>query len=224
MPKWIKFALALLLLPVCWGTGRALLRVLLASVNGRSDLVWVPLLGGAACWVAVFLMLPKPMWIYVAGHELTHALWTWLFGGRVKRMKITSNGGHVVVTKTNFLIALAPYFFPIYAVIAMTCFGTGSMFWGWGKFQAWYLLVLGAAYAFHVTLTAHVLQNRQSDITSQGWLFSFVVIWLGNVLLLLVSIPLLTEQVSLGTAFGWAGRHTGDVYSALVRLVRALFA
>jgi len=32
----------------------------------------VPLLAGAACWVVIFLLLPKPMWIYVFGHELTH--------------------------------------------------------------------------------------------------------------------------------------------------------
>jgi hypothetical protein len=58
--------------------------------RGGADTVWVPLLAGAACWVVIFLLLPKPMWIYVFGHELTHALWTWLFGGQVKKMKVTS--------------------------------------------------------------------------------------------------------------------------------------
>ena len=96
---------------------RALWLVLCAS--GGADTVWVPLLAGAACWLVIFLLLPKPMWIYVFGHELTHALWTWLFGGRVKKMKVTSAGGHVVVSKTNFLIALAPYFFPLYAVLVI---------------------------------------------------------------------------------------------------------
>jgi hypothetical protein len=43
-------------------------------------------------WVIVFLQLPKPMWVYVVGHELTHALWTWLFGGRVKRLRATCEG------------------------------------------------------------------------------------------------------------------------------------
>ena len=84
-----------------------------------ADTVWVPLLAGAACWLVIFLLLPKPMWIYVFGHELTHALWTWLFGGQVKKMKVTSDGGHVVISKTNFLIALAPYFFPLYAVLVI---------------------------------------------------------------------------------------------------------
>ncbi|HUC84215.1 MAG TPA: hypothetical protein VL970_03405, partial [Candidatus Acidoferrales bacterium] len=91
--------IALALLPVCAGAARALW--LVVQRCGSADTTWVPLLAGVACWLVVFLMLPKPMWIYVLGHEFTHALWTWLFGGQVKRMKITSAGGHVVISKTN---------------------------------------------------------------------------------------------------------------------------
>ena len=145
-----------------------------------ADTVWVPLLAGAACWLVIFLLLPKPMWIYVFGHELTHALWTWLFGGRVKKMKVTSNGGHVVISKTNFLIALAPYFFPLYAVLVIAVFALGHLIWNWRSYLVWFHLAVGAAYAFHVTLTWHALKTRQSDITSQGYLFSAVIIFLGQ--------------------------------------------
>jgi hypothetical protein len=48
VPKWIKFIIAVLLLPVCAGAARALWLVLRAS--GGADTVWVPLLAGAACW------------------------------------------------------------------------------------------------------------------------------------------------------------------------------
>ena len=58
--------------------------------------------------------------------ELTHALWTWLMGGKVNRFKVTSKGGHVIVSKTNFLIALAPYFFPVYAVLVVAVFVIGK--------------------------------------------------------------------------------------------------
>jgi hypothetical protein len=117
VPKWIKFILAILLLPVGGGAAMALWRVLCAS--GGADVVWVPLLAGAACWIVIFLLLPKPMWIYVFGHELTHALWAWLFGGQVKKMKVSSAGGQVVVSKSNFLIVLAPYFFPLYTALGL---------------------------------------------------------------------------------------------------------
>ncbi|HTL59785.1 MAG TPA: hypothetical protein VL361_29205 [Candidatus Limnocylindrales bacterium] len=201
MPKWFKTIVALVLLPVCVGAGWALERVVRTS--GSAETIWVAGLSGAACWLVIYLLLPKPMWVYVVGHEFTHALWTWLFGGRVKRFKASAKGGHVVVTKNNFLIALAPYFFPLYAVLVVAIFLTGQFVWDWHKYFVWFHLLLGAAYSFHVTLTGHVLKTNQSDIRDQGYLFSAVVIFLGNVLVLLIGIPLLTGQPQVSRALGW---------------------
>jgi len=217
MPKWVKLIIAILLLPICAGAAMALWMVLQKS--GSADTTWVPLLAGAACWVVVFLLLPKPMWIYVFGHELTHAIWTWLFGGQVKKFKATSDGGHVVVTKTNFLVALAPYFFPLYAVLVVVGFFIGHLIWNWGNYLVWFHLLLGAAYAFHVTLTWQILQTRQSDITQEGYLFSAVIIFLGNVTVLLLGIPLLAAKVGLWTAIGWWFECTGEVFHWLGRLL-----
>src|ERR1041384_4715107 len=153
MPKWAKLIIAVLLLPVCLGAAHALFLVLRASAGGRADLVWVPFLAGAVCWVVIFLLLPKPMWLYVVGHELTHAVWVWVFGGKVKKFKATSRGGHVIVTKTNFFIALAPYFFPLYVVMVVAIFGLGHLLWNWHGYLPWFHLLVGAAYAFHLTLT-----------------------------------------------------------------------
>jgi hypothetical protein len=217
MPKWIKFIIAVLLLPVCIGTAMALWDVLRAC--GGADTTWVPFLAGAACWLVIFLILPKPMWIYVFGHELTHALWTWLFGGQVKKMKVSSSGGHVVISKTNFLITLAPYFFPLYAVMVVAIFAVGHLIWDWRSYFVWFHLLIGAAYAFHVTLTFHTLQTRQSDITSQGYLFSVVIIFLGNVGVLLFGIPLLTSQTGLVKAANFWLTDTLAVLQWLHRMI-----
>jgi len=211
--KWAKFIIALFLLPVCGATAETLWRVLRAG--GHADTVWVPLLAGAACWLVVFLMLPKPMWLYVLGHELTHALWTWLCWGRVRQLKVSSEGGHVVVTKDNFLIALAPYFFPLYAVLVVLGFGIGRLIWHWQNYQPWFHLLLGAAYSFHVTLTWHILKTRQSDITSQGYLFSAVVIFLGNTLILLIALPWLTGTVDFLTVLKWWLNSIAAIYKAI---------
>ena len=213
MRKWIKFIIAILLLPVCAGAAMALWQVLCAS--GRADTVWVPLLAGAACWLVVFLLLPKPMWIYVFGHELTHALWTWVFGGQVKKMKVSSAGGHVVISKSNFVIALAPYFFPFYGALVIAVFAIGHCFWNWTDYLVWFHLAVGAAYAFHVTLTWHALKTQQSDITSQGYLFSAVIIFLGNAGVLLLGLPFLTARVVFLKALGWWLEDTGHVLNWL---------
>ena len=216
VPKWAKMIAAILLLPVCIGAGTTLWMVM--SRCGGADLTLVPILAGAACWVVVYWLLPRPMWIYVFGHELTHALWVWLFGGSVKKFKATSQGGHVIVDKTNFLISLAPYFFPLYAVIVVAFFGVGHLVWNWKNYLPWFHVVVGAAYAFHVTLTAHVLKTRQTDITSQGYLFSAVVIFLGNALVLLIGLPLLTAKVDVTTMLGWWLENTGEVVHRLGKM------
>ncbi|MEN9572533.1 MAG: hypothetical protein RL514_388 [Verrucomicrobiota bacterium] len=217
VPKWLKFILGLLLLPLCAGAVPALVRVVRAS--GGAVEVWVPLAAGAACWLVVFALLPKPMWIYVVGHELTHVVWSWLFGGKLKKFKATSEGGEVVITKSNFLVALAPYFFPLYAVLVVLGFLLGHLIWGWARWTPLFHLLLGAAYAFHLTLTWEILQTRQSDITSQGYLFSGVVIFLGNVLVLLLALPLLMGQAGLLTVFGWWLEATAALLKRLGALV-----
>lgn len=215
--KWVKFLVGVLLLPVCIGAGFALFRVVRAT--GAASAFWVAFLAGAACWFAIFVLLPKPMLAYVFGHELTHAIWAWVCGGRVKKFKASAQGGHVILTKTNFLIALAPYFFPLYAVMATIVFLVGDLLWNWQPWRAWFHLLLGAAYAFHVTLTWHVLQTRQTDITEQGYVFSAAVIWIGNLVVLLVSVPLLTAQVRMLDALAAWLEGTARVIHWLARLI-----
>ncbi len=215
MPKWAKTIVAVLLAPFCVGAVAAVIRLL--GATGRAETIWVAIAGGAACWLAIYLLLPKPMRVYVFGHELTHVLWTWVFGGRVKKFKVSAEGGHVIITKSNFVIVLAPYFFPLYVVLVVMCFVVGHLIWGWKAYAVWFHLLVGAAYAFHVTLTGHALQTRQTDITSQGYFFSAVIIFLGNVGVLLLGVPLLTGSVSWLTALAWWMEETGAVLQRLFR-------
>lgn len=217
MPKWLKLILAILLLPLCAGALAALTKVVGAS--GGATEVWVPLGAGAACWLVIFALLPKPMWIYVVGHELTHVVWSWLFGGKVKKFRATSTGGEVVVTKSNFLVALAPYFSPLYAVMVVLLFLGGNLIWNWSRWAAFFHLLLGAAYAFHVTLTWEILKTRQSDITGQGYVFSGVIIFLGNALVLMLGIPMLTGQGRVLTVLGWWLEATAALLKRLSALL-----
>ncbi|MDQ6631223.1 MAG: hypothetical protein M3Y82_05635 [Verrucomicrobiota bacterium] len=216
MPKWLKFISAILLLPVCVGAVETLWLIL--RHGGSAETFWVALLAGATCWWVVYLLLPKPMWLYVFGHELTHVVWTWIFGGRVKKFKATSRGGHVVVTKTNFFIGLAPYFFPFYAALIVLIFALGHLVWNWPDYLVWFHLLIGAAYAFHVTLTWHILKTRQSDITQEGYVFSAVIIFLGNISLLLIGIPLLTARADLLTVLRWWFENTRQIWQWLSQI------
>lgn len=213
MAKVIKMIVGLLLLPLCVGAAMAVWRVLL-GINA-ADRAWVILAAGAGLWVLIYFLLPRPMWLYVLGHELTHAMWTWCFGGRISRIKVSSEGGHVMASKTNFLVALAPYFFPFYVVVVVVMFLVARLFIRWDLLEVWFLGLLGIAYAFHVTLTAHTLRTRQSDITQHGYLFSAVVIFIGNAFVLLVGIPLLTSKPTVSTALLWCWESSLQVVQSI---------
>ena len=214
--NWLKMGCGVLLFPVCWSGFVVLARVLAAT--GPVDVVWVPLVSGLLCWGVVWWLLPEPLWVYVLGHELTHALWAWMFGGRLKKIKVTSRGGYVVLSKSNFLITLAPYFFPFYAVLAAALYGAGDSLWGWQSYRAVFLVALGAAYGFHVTMTGSILRTRQPDLVGEGWLFSWVVIVLGNLLVLNLSIPLLTRGVPVLKPLIWWGSESWHLWRWLLRL------
>lgn len=201
-----RWLIALVLVPVAAGASWALWDFLLQL--GRYPVKWIPLSCGMAVWWVIFVSLPKPMWLYVVGHELTHALWAWLCGARVKSFKASARGGQVVLTKSNSLIVLAPYFFPLYSALWVTACALCAWFWGWRNHEFWMLLGLGVTYAFHLTLTGHVIRTRQPDFDGEGWIFSAVVVWLLHVLLLLLALPWVTRVLSSVFLLSLAVEHT----------------
>lgn len=218
--KVLKFIIAVLLLPCCAGGIRTL--VFLVKACGTADAVWVPILAGIGSWLVIYGLLPKPMRLYVFGHELTHAFWTIVFGGKVKRFKASSKGGYVAVTKENFIIYLAPYFFPIYAILVCTVYGAASIFLDLQKYRPIFHFLLGAAYAFHVTFTANVLQTKQADISSQGHFFSWVIIALGNIFVLAIALPVLSGFSVLTSLKMWL-LSSIHYYEKIFILIRNVF-
>jgi hypothetical protein len=188
----------------------------LAAKAGLPDTTGVPLVAGVMCMVILYFAVPKPMWVYVFGHEFTHALAAMSCGGRVKGMKVTAGGGHVLVTKDNFFITLAPYFVPIYTGGIIAGFLLARHFLGWNGPWAWgaFCWALGLTYAFHVLLTLNILRTRQPDITSQGVFFSVAIIAAGNLLAILAALPLLMPAV------GWTAVGT-EVLASIWQILQA---
>ena len=124
---------------------------------------------GAALWTLWFFGSmwaygePRPLRVYVFGHELTHAIWVWLWRGRVTKFEgWNREGGYVVTDTHNFWIALAPYFYPIYSFAVILAFAVASMFVDVADVPAtflfltplrWLFLLLGATWAFNFTFT-----------------------------------------------------------------------
>jgi hypothetical protein len=120
-------------------------------------------------------------------------------GGRVSRFRVSSEGGHVVTSKANFWIALAPYFFPIYSILAIAVYGVLSFFLNVQPYGRLLYAVIGATWAFHFTFTCWMIPKNQTDLSEQGTFFSLVVIYLMNLALLSVMLILASPQITFAS-------------------------
>ncbi|OGV60102.1 MAG: hypothetical protein A2498_02150 [Lentisphaerae bacterium RIFOXYC12_FULL_60_16] len=186
MLERLAFNLAgIVLMPLCWGVAMAVFR-LVRSIDpeiGRNlpPTFWA-LIGGFMLWQILYLTLPRPARLYVLGHELTHALWGWLMGARVSKLKVGRDHGSVTLSKTNVWITLAPYFFPLYTFIVITVYYVLSIFLEVERAYLVWLALVGFTWGFHATFTLVTLLQRQSDILAYGRILSYTLILLLNVL------------------------------------------
>ncbi len=197
--RWVKFVIALFLLPVCGILTQtfftAFAQATVAQRLWAGEEFWFFSLG-AVLWLIAFFGLSRPVILYVFGHELTHAIWVWMMGGRVSRFRVTRDGGHIVTNRTNFLIALAPYFFPLYSILVIALYGILSLFVDVHPYTKLLYALIGVTWAFHFTFTCWMIPKNQTDLTEHGTFFSLVVIYLINLILLSVMLVLAARQVT----------------------------
>jgi hypothetical protein len=165
--KWPVAIVALIFLP---GLAYALYFVIRGIVDHPGNCA--PFLIGAAGYALFFVALARRrvgFWTIVE-HELTHALFAWATFHRVVGFSAMRSGGHMrYVGKGNWLIAIAPYFFPTFTVliiVALTVLPPKHLYAG--------SIVLGVSVAHHVLSTWSETHRHQSDLREVGWLWSWM--------------------------------------------------
>lgn len=157
-----------------------------------------------------FFILPRPFRTYVLAHEMTHAFWGMLMGAKVGKMKIAKNGGHVMLSKSNFLISLAPYFFPFYTGLVIAVWCIAALFTDLSAYEPWWLAAVGLTWGFHVTFTVYMLSQSQPDVQENGRLFSYVIIYLANLFFVALWMILIGSPTFSGTgALLWQETFAG---------------
>lgn len=186
--KWrlAKFVFGLLLLPVCAALSASFWRAVVILAQSPARLPLLPAfscVAGIAIWTIIWFLLPPLTRTYVLGHELTHAMWSLLFGGRASHLKVSDRGGSVRVTRNNALVTLAPYFFPIYAfAVALLWLAAVWLFPPIRPYSPVFLFWIGLTWSFHLTFTLRFLAFNQPDVREHGRLFSYSLIYALNLL------------------------------------------
>ena len=183
--KLIKFLVGLVLLPPCVALSQTLWELVLAI---RPDSEWmlpppgIALLAGLGLWLVLYYTLPRPVRSYILAHELTHALWGALMGAEISSIKVAEERGAVVLSKNNFVISLAPYFFPLYTALTIAAYYGLAIFFDVETYALFWLGAVGLTWGFHLTFTISALMQHQTDIQQHGKLFSYAVIYLCNII------------------------------------------
>jgi Peptidase M50B-like len=175
----LKILLGILLVPFCLGYTWQLMATVF-TVQYRPDTPYY-FFAGTLAYVTVHLLFKKPILTYVIGHELTHALFALLFGGSIKSIQASDRGGRVTLSKSNFIITLAPYFFPLYTFIAMLLYWLARAADAHGATTDILIFLSGMTFAFHLVLTFIFLHTDQNDILEHGQIFSYPLIYLFNI-------------------------------------------
>ena len=211
---FLRWLLGLALLPACWGFTRVLGDAIVVAAGGQGGISVeaISLLAGMAAFALCWTTISHPVRMYVLGHELTHALWGLLFGARPSDVRVSESGGSVKLTKSNFLITLAPYFFPFYTFIVIIAALVTSAFLRPLPFLPLWMFLIGFTWAFHFLFTLETLTQRQPDVKLYGRIFSWVFIYLVNVALILVWMASTTRL----TFAQLGGAVVGRVVSAYV--------
>jgi hypothetical protein len=197
--RWVKVVVGLFLIPPALVLTQtfftAFARTTLHDHFWTTEEFWFFSLG-VILWLVGFFGLPRPQWLYVFGHELTHAIWVTLLGGKVHRFEVGSKGGHVLSDRTNTWIALAPYFFPIYSVLAILIYGFWGLFFDVTPYRCLLYAVIGATWAMHMSFTCWMIAKGQPDLHYGGTFFSVMIIYVLNLAVLATFLIIASPQLT----------------------------
>ncbi len=230
MTRWL---VGLVLLPLCWVTTWTFLsRFSHAAVEQgfwHTAEFWYFALGALSMigWFWSGLLQSFFLYLYVFGHELTHAAFVVMFRGKVTNIHVSTEGGYITTNKTNLVIALSPYFVPFWSVVSALLYAvlrlTVDLKPGWDLV---FYAMMGMTWTFHMVWTLWMIPRDQPDLKENGTFLSLVVIYLANLLVLVALLCVAAESPLQDTrdfALEWL-RHAATWGDAFWRWLQNLIA
>lgn len=220
--RWVKLPTGILLLLPCVVLTVSFYEAFLKSAVIGGFLGSAEVLGfavGGLVGLLWFFSCTPLRLLYVMGHELTHALWVWMHGGRVHDFHVREDGGHVVTDKTNTLIILAPYFFPFYTLCWVAAYGFAVFCFDLQGFPGLLYAGLGFTWFLHLAYTVWMIQKGQPDLEYGGAFFSLTVIYLANLSFISAILVIASPSVSWADFARDLLHNATEVSAAIVRVI-----
>lgn len=110
----------------------------------------------------------------IIAHELTHSFFALLTFHKIKHIRVAddnSGGSMGFVGNGNWLIVIAPYFFPLFCMVYMIGMSVYLKFMP----MTWVVSVLfGYFVGYHVDTVASQIHDKQTDLKEVGYPFCFM--------------------------------------------------
>lgn len=221
--KFFRTFIGILLIPIAVGTAKAF-GYTISNISILSGMLHI-LERGVLIYLLFHVLVARPIYLYVLGHEFVHVLATWVCGGRVVSFNVTPSGGNVVTSKTNFFIELSPYFVPLYTMIIGALF---ALLRASGRGPSYLpevlLFLVGASLSFHLVMTAEALRIQQPDVVKSGIFFSYVLIFVCNLIVVIAVFSPLFADISFTEFIRHAYHNSLHVYRLLWAKLQFLHA
>ncbi len=175
-----------------------------------------------AAWL--FLAGIRPNWLYVLGHESTHALAVWMHRGKISGFQARSDGGQVIADRDSTLISLSPYFFPFYPTLIAGIWILLTL--AFPRCQPYifaFLIVWGVSWGFHAAFTTKLIFTDQPDFRNHGRVYSTFLILLINTWIIIAGLWLSLRVIPFPEGLNeWASRIAQIYSSGAVWLIDAV--
>jgi len=144
----------------------------------------------AMIYMIFFRERTSRFWL-IFGHEFTHLIFALLMFKKPSSFLVESRlGGFIEFhASSNFILALAPYFFPTFTYILLLLKPAVNQW-----YYNYYLFLMGLSFGFHLIMTIKQARPWQPDFQATGILFAYIFTILMNIISITIIFVVLMED------------------------------
>lgn len=187
----IKFILGACLLPFVYSVSLAFLN----EFNRVPLLLQRDFWAGAVSFLLIFLFVWEPLVIFTSAQKVMEAVFSFV----------------------KPLVKIAPYLFPIYAVILSVIYGLLIIAVDYSRIIGHFLFLLGFLISLHIVFSAKSLRTKQDDFLKGNYIFGFSFVYILNLIILSVCLNFIFAEFSLVNFLNLTYQIAQNIFGAIIK-------
>jgi len=219
----LKFPVAILMVALTFKSFTILFELVVHIAHNYE--AYKELMYGIFAYLVMWLLMfniEEGQWFLTFEHELTHTIFALLTFHAITDFRVTkSSGGHMVAERGegNWLIAIAPYFFPTFSILILIVIYLSK-----SSYHPLLIALLGYSIAYHLHSTIIETSLNQPDIKNgTGVAFAILFLPAANFLAyiaVLSSIP--GDNIYFHHIFSYLYDYTTNIWHNFVLFISQL--